>query len=103
MNALNRHWYQFSLRTMFVLVFVVSVPLAWVGYSLNWIRQRHAVISSGVVDSLGFGSDNTTAVAPAGLWLFGENGIHHLWVRHDAKESIDDLQRLFPEAGIHRW
>jgi hypothetical protein len=36
----RRRWYQFSLRTMFVLVTVACVVLAWVGYSLNWIRQR---------------------------------------------------------------
>jgi len=41
MNAAQRR-YQFSLRTMFVLTVVVSIPLAWVGYSLNWIRERRA-------------------------------------------------------------
>jgi hypothetical protein len=35
----KRPWYQFSLRTMFVVVTLVCVVLAWVGYSLNWKRE----------------------------------------------------------------
>ena len=41
MTAPKRRWPQFSLRTMFVVVTVLAVPLGWIGYSLNWIRQRH--------------------------------------------------------------
>ena len=35
-----RRWFAFRLRTLFVLVAVLSIPLAWVAYSLNWIRER---------------------------------------------------------------
>lgn len=42
----RRRWFQFSLQTMFVLVMLVSIPLAWVGYSLSWIRQRHEALTS---------------------------------------------------------
>ena len=31
---------------MLVLVAILSVPLAWVAYSLNWIRERHAVLEN---------------------------------------------------------
>ena len=31
---------RFGLRTLFVVVVIVSIPCAWVGYSMNWIRQR---------------------------------------------------------------
>ena len=44
----RRRWYQFSLRTMFVLVSLLSIPLAWVGYSISWIRQRHLWINKGI-------------------------------------------------------
>jgi hypothetical protein len=52
MNApqpIRRRWYQFSLRTMFVAVTLVAIPLAWVGYSLSWIRQRHEALQAGRV------------------------------------------------------
>ena len=37
---------RFSLRSLFVLVVIVSIPCAWVAYSLNWIRQRHGGLRS---------------------------------------------------------
>jgi len=37
-----------SLRTLFVLVAIASVPMGWVAYQLNWIRQRHEFILSQV-------------------------------------------------------
>ena len=41
MTAAKRRWFRWSLRTMFVGVTVLAVPLGWIGNSLNWIRQRH--------------------------------------------------------------
>ena len=32
---------RFSLRTLFVLVTIIALPLGWVDYQLKWIRQRH--------------------------------------------------------------
>jgi len=32
-----RRWFRFSLRTMFVVVTVFAV---WLGYQVNWIRER---------------------------------------------------------------
>ena len=37
---------RFSLRTMLVLVAILSVPMAWVAYCKNWIRERHAVLEN---------------------------------------------------------
>jgi hypothetical protein len=42
----HRRWNQFSLRTIFVGMTLVSIPLAWMGYSVNWIRQRREVMST---------------------------------------------------------
>jgi hypothetical protein len=36
--APKRRWPRFSLRTLFVVVTVLG---CWLGYQLNWIRQRH--------------------------------------------------------------
>jgi hypothetical protein len=36
-------WFRFSLRTLFV---VVTVFGCWMGYEVNWIRQRRALLSS---------------------------------------------------------
>ena len=29
-----RRWFRFSLRTMFVLIVLLSIPLNWVGYQI---------------------------------------------------------------------
>ena len=46
MTAPRRRWFRFSLRTMLVVVAGVAVPLACIGYQLNWIRQRHEVLKN---------------------------------------------------------
>ena len=47
----KRRWFRFSLRTLLVVVFVVSIPLAWVAYQLNWVRERHKFLRMLAVDA----------------------------------------------------
>jgi hypothetical protein len=94
----RRRWYQFSLPTMFVLVFMVSIPLAWVRYSLNWIEQRRQFVLSGRTEGYGDPRDLFPGKAgPAGLWLFGEQGWHGIFVK---SKDYDRAKSLFPEATI---
>ena len=37
----NRRYFQFSLRTLFALMTILCV---WLGYQLNWIRERHKAL-----------------------------------------------------------
>jgi hypothetical protein len=89
-----RRWFRFSLRTMFVLVTVVCV---WLGYQLNWIRQRREVLNSG--EFLGFQEVDRESRPPSLLWLFGERGYSALACSKNVdKEAIE---RLFPESTIY--
>jgi hypothetical protein len=91
-------WYQFSLRTLFVLVLVISIPFAWAGYSMNWIRQRRAMIESGCIrDQMPPSLFASPRKAPYGLWLFGEPGYRVLQC-DIGDDRIADC--LFPEAFI---
>jgi hypothetical protein len=98
----KRHWYQFSLSTMFVAVTILSIPLAWVGYSLNWIRQRNHAIESGIVDPshailVPCGMERIDA--PGRLGLFGETGYALIVLAEPrSPRSIKIAKRLFPEA-----
>jgi len=90
---------------MFVLTVIVSIPLAWVGYQLNWIRQRHAVVEAmayktGIADFA-----ESVPPAPRGLWLFGEEGESIIIVsREHGSVGVEKVQRLFPEAFVRlRW
>lgn len=87
---------RFRLRTMFVAVAVLAVPMAWVAYQLEWIRQRrHSLTISGVVYA---GEQD----APGTLWLFGERGYGAVIVGNSSSltDHIDEVRRLFPEAEI---
>jgi hypothetical protein len=93
-----RHWFAFRLRTLFVVVAVAAVPLAWVAYSLNWIKQRHHVFHW-----LGEpGWSSTPVTAPGGLWLFGERGCNSVvWYESygsDKGVSPAQMRALFPKA-----
>ena len=132
MNAPKRRWPQFSLRTMFVVVTVLAVPLGWIGYSLNWIRQRHEFhklhetrISSlhneighfeftyRIVETAPDKPKNiSTMHARAVLRLFGEEafpGLVLIYVSSEpnvAASRTSDIQRakeLFPEATIRTY
>jgi len=88
-----RRWLAFRVRTLFVVVALLSVPLAWVGYSLNWIWERHEALQR---------SPRTPQVprrAPLGLWVFGEEG-HGGIVAPDVSE-VKRYEQLFPEAKIY--
>jgi hypothetical protein len=92
----SRRRYQFSLRTMLVEMAVLSIPLAWAGYSLRRIKQRDEWRH----DNWFFLDPNRvrSTRAPGGLWVFGEDGEASLftWDKADAAQA----RMLFPEATI---
>jgi hypothetical protein len=68
--ATKRRWFRFSLRTLFV---VVTLLCCWLGYQLNWIRQRHAVLSRpGVYAEFEAIGSKKQHLAPLSLRLFAE-------------------------------
>src|SRR4051794_16177495 len=85
---------RFSLRTLFVGVTLIC---CWLGYQLNWIRQRHAALEDPAVievETLPFPS------APLSLRPFGEVGHCALVPRARTEREAAKLRRLFPEADI---
>ena len=104
-----RRWLRFSLRTLFVLVTVVCV---WLGYQLNWIRERRKYLEEhpGVVREPS--PQDNVATAPNLLWLLPESGVTRLHVQspgffdeadyHHDNPSLEATRarELFPEAII---
>ena len=122
MTAHKRRWLRFSLRALFV---VVIAGCCWLGYQLNWIRQRHEVLSRPEVNSSIF--DPVGTRAPVGLMLLGEQGHYMLGVMlpfdeersrelskygpsvdldydafltADERDEIERIRNLFPEADV---
>jgi hypothetical protein len=87
--------FQFSLRTMLLLMALGAGLTSWVVSQLNWIAQRrefravHRTLSAVYLHG--------TCRAPGALPLFGEQGIEVIYLakRHEAA-----VRRLFPEAEI---
>jgi hypothetical protein len=99
MTAPRRRWFRFSLRTMLV---VVTVFGCWMGYQVNWIRERHAAFRDRRLQITRIPPPGFAPAAPQLLWLFGESGITGVFLM-DPELTPGDLERLkslFPEACV---
>ena len=107
--APKRRWFRFSLRTLFV---VMTVFACWLGYEINWIRQRHIVVGDTQVQTaryyLGVWIDSKTrqshsrriySVAPWPLNWLGEPGYWGVALKQGTSDDeVARVRRLFPEA-----
>lgn len=92
----HRRCFRFSLRTLFVLVTLVAV---WLGWSLNWIRQRHAFLRDR--RAFVFDTDPDAATpAPRFLWLFGEEGAEYVRLSSEDQLDYTRAKKLFPESIV---
>jgi hypothetical protein len=96
MTAPRRRW-SFSLRTLFVLVAAFA---CWLGYSMNWIRERHAALAQdGVRHALQW--RGSTGPMPLSLTILGESTVPVISLGtaelHGQKER---MRQLFPEATV---
>ena len=109
-----KRWFRWSLPTMFV---VVTVAGCWLGYSLNWIRQRHEVLARefhGRRCTYGVPPrDLQRADVPWTLRMFGEQPYYVVYwsamreeptanfAPSEAEQAeLSHVRRLFPEALV---
>ena len=102
---LKRRWFAYSLRTLFV---VVTVFGCWLGYQLNWIRQRRAVrmredvvfYEHAVAPNLPrFGQ----TAPPWQLRIFGEQAFTNLAVSPSVPPAeFKRIASLFPESTVEQ-
>lgn len=97
-----------SLRTMFVVVTVIAIPLGWTAHSLNWIRQRAQFLQEERGYDPSSHYQKTLNVrkptpAPGMLRLFGERGRREILVSPNDPDALRLARRLFPEAKVRIW
>jgi hypothetical protein len=94
---------RFSLRTLFVLVTLLCV---WMGYHLNWIRQRREARGWAKEHAYFFLADEPNDRFPFGLTLLCEEGVSFICVFPHQRDPLDHEQKiaklkiLFPEAHM---
>ena len=118
-EAKPRRWFRFSLRTLFVVVTIVCV---WVAFQVSWIRQRQKLLAedqaiSNVLTNYvsGVTSDElepigSTKIDQLWLTLFGQPSVEACCVFYkeypyretDAKDipKVRRARQLFPEARV---
>jgi hypothetical protein len=42
-NPSRRRWFQFSMRTMFVVVTLLAIPMGWVTWEWSFVQERNAI------------------------------------------------------------
>src|SRR5262245_40832368 len=87
---------RFSLRMLLLAIALLSIPMAWVAYQLNWIRQRHEFREQKTHYVSRIEPDNTEA--PWSLQIFGEGGEESIWIENESDRA--QAAKLFPESQI---
>ena len=72
----------------------------WLGYELNWIRQRREAIQAGIAVPHTFAANQAIPAPPVGFRWLGEDGQGHLFV---SPANFDRVCELFPEAEVMEY
>jgi hypothetical protein len=103
----NRRWFQFSLRTLLLLITLAAI---WCGWQAHLVSERKA--TSGTLREKGatFITPDTKRDASLGvsLWLrvhfIGDSPIDAIWLpraRFSEKDAAN-VRAIFPEAKVER-
>jgi hypothetical protein len=106
------HWFQFRLRTMFVLTTLIAVAAMWIGSQVRIVQERkwlreHSDASFLPLKEYNPVSPNETwrKATPAVSWfreLLGDEAICRVGVDQlsPAYRELNQLKAAFPEADI---
>jgi hypothetical protein len=94
MTTINRRWFRFSLRTLFVVVTVAP----WLGWNLYQIHAREQMLQAGGVGYYaGFGSFR---YMPLRWRLLGARSVYSIASNHFSDQDLARYKAAFPEAYI---
>jgi hypothetical protein len=98
----KRRWYQFSLRSLFIGVTLLAVPLGYVAWQAKIVNERKALLSSGRLSLVGQVADETRRIP----WLRARLGDVDCWVivldDNTSDAEVERLRSLFAEADVRR-
>jgi hypothetical protein len=98
----KRRWFQFSLRTLMIVVTLLAVPLGYVGWQAKIVMERKAEIRRGVSGRAFMSEDMGPPAWMSYLrYRLGDNNITVIQVPANTdSDEMNRLRTLFPEADI---
>jgi hypothetical protein len=102
----ERRWFQFSLRTLMIVVTLLAGPCAYVGWQANVVRHRRELIRSVVVAGSYVGFDFAGELEDSIPWLrrlLGDEPIRLFGLLGATGEKREEISAAFPEADVQRW
>jgi hypothetical protein len=106
----ERRWYQLSLRTLMILVAVVAVPCAYVGWQAKIVSTRRRMASAANAGITGSGWKRSSSAPslftefPSWIrWQLGDKQYDHFsFFDWTTDNTISEYQSAFPEALVIR-
>ncbi len=100
----KRRWFQFSLRTLCVIVTLFCVGASWIGSQARTIQERKAALASHsrfiILYSFVDGPDRSEVTSPIKRWL-GDMPVEHMVLSPDTPPAdLNTIRETFPEAEI---
>jgi hypothetical protein len=97
---------RYSLRTLFALVAIISLPIGWVTCQLRWIHQRHEFLRTQVYAKWPVSWPNGRTItwdwdgpAPWSLRIFGEQSLAGTELTIP-RQQLETAHKLFPEVPL---
>lgn len=100
----RRPWHQFSLRTLLIVVSLLSLPCAYVAHEYRIVRERKALAETpGTEPSWHVGRPESNKISWFRKWL-GDYEFEEITVNDSTttNDLIDRYRAAFPEAEITR-
>jgi hypothetical protein len=104
----RRRWFQFRLRTLLVIVTLLAIPCAYLGWQANIVSHRKLVLKNAMEQGLVLMSNDLTVDAvPTIPWIrriMGDAPVRSVWWVGASKEDRERFSEAFPEANVEfRW
>jgi hypothetical protein len=101
----KRRRFQFRLRTLLILVALLAVPCAYVGWQAKIVQERRQFLDE-IRSEGGFASDQLHGPSPTPSWIRRVLGDEYaVWLvvnRSIDAQRLSQIKRLFPEAIVVR-
>ena len=94
----KRRWYQFSLRTLFLVITLCGI---WLGWQLYWFKTRHDWLEAKNYVAAFPGEGMRKVPHPHMLIaLFRQEAMSQILLRNASDAEMAKVRRLFPEAEV---